>query len=162
MSILKHSEAKAHKFCQDTLEMECQARLIFLKLGERLKMIRDEQLYQPYWESWVEYTMEFKDLSPSSISKLISIYELFVLKLGYKVEDLARVGGWSKLYPLTKVIKTKKDADKWLKMAEEHTRIDLGKFLIEAKTGVEMRDCKHKNTYKIEICRDCGERWEIK
>lgn len=151
-------EAKKHEYCKTALSMEADARLLYLKLGERLYNIRQERLYEPAWSDWHEFCMEFRDLSIASISKMIAVYETFILKHGYKPQELAKAGGWSKLYELTVHIKSKKDAEHWLGLAESQPRGALREFLLEAKTGVDIRDCKHKKTYTIEVCEDCGRR----
>src|SRR6185436_15469067 len=93
-------EAGKHKYCEKALMLEEAGRAMYLTLGEMLYNIRNDRLYEPYWGSWQEYCMEFKDLSGASISKLITVYEVFVLKFGFKVEELAKAGGWTKLYQL--------------------------------------------------------------
>jgi len=155
------SETSKHKYCNKTLEMEKGARMLYLMLGERLYNIRHQRLYEPFWSSWGEYCMEFKDLSPASISKVIAVYELFVLKLGFTTEELADSGGWTKLYQISRFVKDKEDAIKWLATAKDQTRQDLEKHLIEAKTGVDMTECSHENTYMIRVCADCGDKERV-
>lgn len=152
------AETEKHKYCEKALSLEGIGRGLYLTLGEMLHKIREERLYEPAWESWQEYCMEFKDLSPGSISKMITVYETFVLNFGYSVDSLAKVGGWTKLYQISPYIHSKADAEQWLAKAEIQSRQDLQKELVEAKTGVLMSECKHENTYLIRICEDCGER----
>lgn len=155
------SEKKKHEYCNKAIKLEQDARFLYLALGEMLYNIRKDTLYEPFWTSWAEFCMEFKDLSQSSISKLIAIYEMFILKYGYKPETLSKAGGWTKLYALTHCIKSKAEAKHWLTLAETYSKSDLDKFLVEAKTGLKMSSCKHPDTYMIEICKDCKEKWEV-
>lgn len=159
--IIKGSEDENKKYCDSTLELEKGARMVYLMLGERMYTIREQRLYEPFWDTWTEYCMEFKDLSTSAISKIISVYEVFILEYKFTPEELANSGGWTKLYDILKHVHSKKDALKWLEMAETHSRQDLGKFLIEEETGVSMHECKHTKTYVVRICEDCGERTEV-
>lgn len=154
------SEIVNKNYCQDTLEMEQGARMVYLMLGERLYNIRKSKLYEPFWASWHEYCMEFKDLSVGSISKIIAVYEKFILDLGYSPSELAKAGGWTKLYEISKRVGTKEEAEEWLSLAETSSRQDLGKHLLEDETGVAMAECQHEKTYIVEICEDCGERWK--
>lgn len=147
------------EYCDTTLQMETGARTVYLLLAERLYNIREERLYEAGWDSWQEFCMEFKDMSPASVSKLISVYDVFIKQYGFKADELAKVGGWTKLYQILKLVHTKEDALKWLQIAETSSRADLGKFLVEAKTGLEMNECKHEHTYLVRICEDCGEKW---
>jgi len=158
MTHIIRTDEKKKEYCDLTLTMEEGARAVYLMLAERLYNIRQERLYEPYWSSWQEFNMEFKDLAPSSISKLITVYETFVLKFGYKPSELSKAGGWTKLYQMTKQVKSKADADKWLALGETHSRQDLDKYLVEAKTGVDMSGCPHAETYTVVICTHCGER----
>ena len=158
MSEIIKGEQEKKNYCDKTLELEEGARTVYLMLAERLYHIREERLYEPAWSSWHEYTMEFKDLSPASISKMISVYELFIMQYGFKPNELTKAGGWTKLYQLMKQINSKADAEKWLGLAEVHSRQDLDKLLVESKTGVSMHECKHTETVTIRVCADCGEK----
>lgn len=155
MSMILTDEKKKN-YCDITLKLEEGARTAYLMLAERLYNIRQERLYEPAWSSWQEFTMEFKDMSSSSISKLITVYEKFILEFGYNPSELVKAGGWTKLYQMGKQVKTKAEAEKWLSLAETSSRQDLDKFLVEAKTGVDMHTCAHEHTYTVEICEDCG------
>lgn len=154
-------ESEKHVYCENALKLEREARFSYLALGEMLYNIRQELLYEPFWSSWNEYCMEFKDLSQSSIAKLISIYETFVLKYGYKPEELAKAGGWTKLYSVIMYIKNKEDAKKWIHLASTLSRSDLGKYLVEAKTGVKMYECEHSDTFLIRVCEKCGNKERV-
>lgn len=154
------SDEKKYIFCKKVLEMESDARMLYIKMGEMLYNIRNERLYEPAWSSWDEYCMEFKDFSKGSISKVISVYEVFVLKFGINPEKLAEVG-WTKLYSLIPMITSKTGALEWIKKANLLTRSDIDKELVEAKTGVEMRKCKHPDAFLIRICPDCGNKERV-
>lgn len=155
------SEIGKQKYCERAVLLEEAGRAMYLTLGEMLHNIRNERLYEPFWGSWQEYCMEFKDLSGSSISKLITIYEVFVLRYGFKIEELAKSGGWTKLYQIALASPTKKDATRWLSKGKVASRSDLMKFLTEAKTGIDMSKCKHKDAYLIRVCPSCGDRHRV-
>lgn len=157
---MSRTEMQQYDYCNQAIQMEGVARGVFLTLGEMLYKIRESRMYEPHWSSWNEYCMEFKDMSQGSISKVIAVYETFVLKFGYTTDELSQAGGWTKLYALTPHIKTKEDAEKWLGVASTLNRSDLAKTLLEAKTGISMSDCPHIVTHTIRICDKCGERWE--
>lgn len=159
--MIQISDTKKHAYCQKALEMEKVARSVYLTMGEMLYNIREEHLYEPYWSSWNEYCMEFKDFAQGSISKMIAVYELFVLEYGFSVDELSKAGGWTKLYAMTPHITSKAEAKHWLGISSTLTRQDLTKELIEASSGIKMVGCAHGKTYVVEICKDCGERWEI-
>ena len=148
-------------FCDTTLQLEQGARVVYLMLGERLNRIRENKLYEPAWSSWHEYCMEFKDLSTGSISKIIAVYKKFIVEFGYEPTELAKAGGWTKLYEISKRVKTKADAEKWLGLAELSSRKDLNDHLIEDEVGIVMSECKHTKTYVVRICEECGDKERI-
>ncbi len=151
-----------NNFCNKALELEQGARLTYLKLGAMLYKIREERLYEAGWESWVEYCMEFKDLSPSSISKLVSIYKKFVLELGFHQDYIPMQDvGWTKLYEMVPMVSNREQALKLLEKASVLNRQDLRKELIETRTGIEIKECKHLESYLIKVCPDCGDREKI-
>lgn len=155
------SEAKKHNYCQKAIEMEGIARGVYLTLGEMLYNIREEQMYEPHWSSWNEYCMEFKDFSQGSISKMISVYEVFILKYSFSPLELTKAGGWTKLYAMTPFIKSKADAKHWLGISSTLNRSDLTKELVEASTGVSMKECEHEDTFVFRVCKTCGEKWKV-
>lgn len=155
------NEQDRHEFCKDTLELETGIRAAFMLMAGRLHEIKEKRLYEPFWSSWYEFTCEFKELSPATISKLIRTHEVFVLNYEIPPERLVEAGGWTKLYELTKKITTKVEAEEWLEKAKTLSRQDLKKELTISSSGVEMSECPHSDTYLVRICRECGERWEI-
>lgn len=129
----------------------------FLELGKRLMKIRDEELYKPQWDSFHEYVGEVK-MSESSASKLISIYEKFILKYQIDPERVLNAGGWSTVAEVLPMVKNKDDAEHWLSLGETLSRKDLRSEIEEKKRGVQQHECKHRDTYDIRICKDCGAR----
>ena len=55
------SDEKKHAYCKKAIAHETDARLLYLGMGEMLYNIRENRLYEPFWDSWHTYTMEFKD-----------------------------------------------------------------------------------------------------
>lgn len=154
--------AKTNKdleYCKDALTLKTSLEEGFLRLGEYLLNIKEKSLYEPNWASWEEYSIELK-MSQNSINKLIQIYQTLVLNHGIPEKKIVDAGGWSVIADLLPVIKSKEDAEEWLTKAKELTREDLRKELTEEKTGLPMKDCRHRNTYTIVVCRDCGIKME--
>lgn len=147
------------KYCQDAIEMKKNIEGGFVDLGEYLYNIKEHNLYEPQWSSFLEFCYELR-MSQNVINKLIQVYKMFILDYGLKKEELT-TAGVSLIYDVLPAIRSKKDAQHWLAQASLLTRSDLRKELTEHKTGVPMAKCKHKDTYHIEICRDCGDRKQI-
>ncbi len=150
------TEAKNHEYCNDTLKLRNEIETWFITVGERLYNIRQQQLYHPFWSSFEEYEMEFK-WDPSQVSRLINIYKKFVLEYKIAPAQLIEAGGWTVLAETLPVIHSKADAEKWLKKTKTHSRADIRKDIKEAKGTLQKEEaCKHRNSYLIRICEDCG------
>lgn len=156
MSNLSH-----YHYCQDTIGLIKQIQGGFIDLASRLHKIKTEQLWEGGFSSWDEFCEETK-LSYSTIQKLIQIYDVFILRYGFGIARIASVGGWSILAEGLPIIKSKSDAEAFLDDAEVLSLRDIRKNVTARKKGLSVTHiCKHLNTYKIEICRDCGERHEV-
>ena len=149
------------EYCEEALLLEKSISSQFLTLAERLYTIREQNLFAPQWDSFNEYCQEFKSLSQPSISRLIGIYEKFIVQYQIPKERIAALGGWSNLASTLAVVNTKDEAEEWLHKAETLHRDDLRRELTEHKTGRDMRDCSHDNHYIVKICRDCHDRIKI-
>lgn len=144
------------KYCNDALALRESIETDFLTLGEYLHNIKEHNLFEPQWSSFLEFCFELR-MSQNNINKLIQIHKTFVLDYKLERKQIANAGV-SLLTDILPAIQNKKDAVKWLDKATLLTRNDLRKELLECKTGVSMTKCRHKNSYLISICRDCGQR----
>lgn len=160
--ITPFSEKKRHEFCLEALDLKKNIECDFLELGMLLYKIKEERYYEAGWSSWEEYVMELK-MSESSISRLIRIYQIFILRFKFAPAQLAPIG-WTnvaELLPQIKETTPRNDVHGWLDEMADLSRSDLRRTITERKKGVSMDDCKHKDTYTIKICRDCGDRWKL-
>jgi hypothetical protein len=145
-------------FCQHTIALKENIERTFIELGRRLFKIREERLYEPFYDSFNVYCDELK-LSQSTISKLVNIYKKFILEYGFTAKQLMKAGGWGVMAEALPVIKSKADARDFLEKAETLTLRDMRKEVLEKKTGMDQRTCKHKDDfYVLQICRVCGDR----
>lgn len=150
---------KNYQYCNDALSLKTTIEQSFIKLGEYLYNIREKELYKPSWTSWREFYTELK-MSSNMADKLIQIYETFVVQYAIPEEKIVTAGGWSTIQEILPVIANKKDAEHWLETAAVLSRNDLRKEVKEVKTNLSEKNCKHKNTYTITVCRDCGIKME--
>lgn len=148
-------------YCNEALAFEKELSTQFLKLGLYLYTIQEENLFSPQWDSFNDYCQEFKSLSQPSISKLIGIYQTFLITYGYPKERIGAIGGWANLAETLPMIHSAEDADKWLHLAETLHRGDLRREIAEAKTGKNMKDCLHTDFYELRICRTCHDRYRV-
>lgn len=154
-------EIQNFKVCQEALDLRDSIEVAFLKLGELLYTIREQELYKGQWETFEEYCMEFRGMSKSTVNKLIAIYEKFVIQFGISSTRLSKVGGWAVLAEALPVVNSKKEAQDWIDRASVLTLVDMRKSVKETQRGIPVGECKHKDTYTIRICRTCGDRERI-
>lgn len=156
---IQTSEKKRYEYCQSALHIEKKIKKGFVVLAEMLYNIREKNLYEPAWSSFQEFSMEFKEISSSTISKLCSVYEKYVIDYKISPEKLYPAG-WTILYQALPLMKSKEDATEFLNKGNILSREDIKKEIKELRTGIDTTKCRHKETYKIEVCSDCGERWK--
>ncbi len=154
------SEIKDFNFCKETAILKGTIESAFLSLGERLRRIRMERLYQGQWSSFEEYCLDMK-MPESTASKLISIYEKFIVNFGIEPELLLAAGGWSSVAEIVPVVHSKEEALYWIDKATVLSRPDLRIEVRIARTGIPPEKCSHLNSYTLKICRDCGNKEQI-
>jgi hypothetical protein len=144
------------EYCEETIRLKENIEMSFLELGERLMRIRDERLYENNWEAFEDFLMEVK-ISNGTASKLINIYQRFVLEYKIPLKKLASAGGWSVVAECLPLIKSKDEALEWLEKAGFMTQTDIRREMKEAKTGIMMKDCDHDWEYiSFRTCSKCS------
>jgi len=146
-----------YALCEKTRELKDDLERGFLVLGKNLYKINTEEMYLCQWLSWKDYLDDMK-MSPSSASKLMTIYEKFVLEWEVDEKILLDMGGYSNAYAVIPLLKgqDKDEVKDSLKELALLSRSDLEQRRTENKTGISQDECKHRNTYILEICSDCG------
>jgi len=147
-------------FCNDTIDLKGSIENKFLELGKRLYDIREESKFRPNYETFEDFCMELK-MSPATVSKLVNIYQKFVLSYCLDPQLVANAGGWSVVAEVLPMVTSKTSAKKWLNLASTLSRNDLRKEIKEKTTGIIQYDCKHKDTFMIRICRICGNKERV-
>jgi hypothetical protein len=97
----------------------------FFELGSRLFEIKAGEVYKERdYGSWVEYCDAALPFQYRKADHYIELWELYCHKLGYDYNEINHVG-WSKLVKVKGLISNKRDAKKWIKQAESHSRRQL-------------------------------------
>jgi len=130
--------------------------LLYLDIGRLLKIIRDEGYCQYYgYDTWMEFVRSGEITIPqSTIYAYISIYEMYVMKYGITLDELAEIP-WDKLQqalPAVRRAEGKKEVDEWVAKAKLLSRSDL---------GIEVGEVEPINRAKTTLvkafrCDDCG------
>lgn len=132
----------------------------FLRLGELLKQIRDEKLYEGQYENFDGFLLEAR-LSKSTASKMIQVHEHFVLKYKIPQNTLAAVG-WATLYEIQKHLPEsakRDDVIEWVEKGAVLTRDDTKREL--ANIDGRQDKCFHHESFLLRICPGCGFREKV-
>lgn len=149
------TEITNYNFCLEVVELKKNIEVAYLLLGEKLGAIRDRQLYSPNWESFEDYLDEIK-INVSVASRLITVYNKFVVEYGLDTRLIAGAGGWSNAYEISRLASGKEEAQRMLEESSLMTPKDVKIRLREQKTGIMQDSCDHADTYTITVCRKCG------
>jgi len=145
-------EIENKNYLKETITIAKRIESAFLELAARLKNIRDNRLYEGEYQNFAEFLWEIK-IAEGTASKLIKVYETFVVKFKMKSDKLSAVG-WSSLYQIANNIETKEEAEEWVDKAVLLTRDHLVENLKEKTKGVNK--CNHEEFYVLKICKGCG------
>jgi len=146
--------------CNEAIQLKKNIEKNFLMLGQYLMNIRDNKLYVGSWEAFHDF-LEEMNITDSTASKMINIYKKFVIEYQIAEDRVIEAGGWTKLAVVLPLVNSSEDAEYWIDQSVILTSRDLAKEVKEHKTGIDMRYCKHGDTYLIRKCRECGEYWEV-
>jgi len=171
---LKAKYEIAKKAEDKVLEYKKIASISFLFIGKELKKIKEDKLYRylgidsPEYEKFETYVASPAiNIDLRKAYYLIQIYSTFILKYGYKPEELSGVY-WTALRILLPVINEHNVKD-LVEKAKTLTRSHLETEVRQLKSGLtsledlESLDCKHKEIKKITFyeCLKCHERFKI-
>lgn len=152
-------EIQAFDFCKETIEVKNRIEKGYMELCARLYRIKNERLYEGHFTEW-ELFLEELHILPSVASRMIKIYEVFVIEQKISPAKIEKAGGWSVVAELLPVAVNKEASEDLLEMAQTLTRRDLRIHVQTLKIAPRSEvDCKHRDTYFLRICRDCGEKW---
>lgn len=97
----------------------------YFELGSRLFEIKAGEVYKEREHgSWVEYCDSALPFKWRKADHYIELWEIYCQKLGYDYDEIKHIG-WSKLVKVKGLIENKRDAKKWIKKAETHSRRQL-------------------------------------
>lgn len=139
----------AAPFLKETIEVVRQLEVRFIELGRRLHRINAQHLWKGVYESYSDFLDEAK-VTPSTASKLVNVYEQYIVVAGLTEEQL--IGApYSSLYEAIPLLQHE-SASKVLSKVKLLTRSEIHDEAREDKYP----DCKHEET--IVICSHCHKR----
>lgn len=143
----------ALKIIEECIALKEMIEQGFIVLAGRLKKIRDEKLYSPQHESFWMFLQEDLKMSDSQASKLITTYEILVVKYGMTERRVLDTGGWNEAYLIAKQAKNKDEADELIEKSSLMPPTEFRKVLADEKIGehrhewleIHIRQCKKCN-----------------
>lgn len=143
-----------NSYLKETIALRSEIEGAFFTLGERLKRIRDEKLFESEYQNFDEFLLTAK-ISKATASKLIKVYETFVLEYKLPMNKLRSIG-YSSLYAISGHINNKDKAEELVDRASMLTRNDLEQSLRD--DGPVIKGCSHSDVRIVEVCNECDHR----
>lgn len=145
-------EIQPLNYCTETIHLKRTIQSAFLTLAERLYNIRRDEMWTSNWGSWYEFLEEL-DVSEATASKLIKVYEFYVI--GHKIEEQKLVAiSWDSLYSAIPLVAD--GGKKPMEVVEDFSKLrkaDQREILREAKKG----PCEHEwEEFRMRRCTVCG------
>lgn len=141
-------------YCSETIALKQNLERNFLELGAHLLKIHDERLYLGQFEEFGLFLEEMQ-LDASVASRLMSVYKTFVVKYGIHPDKILKIGGWSNAYRVSKVVKSREEAENLLEKLSLLPSQARNVEIAEKATGIKQEECLHPKMYKICVCPDC-------
>lgn len=145
-------EIQPLNYCHETINLKRTIQSAFLTLAERLYQIRSSEMWTANWASWADFLEEL-DVSEATASKLIRVYEVYVLQHAIDEEKLAKLG-WDSLYSAIPLLQG--SAKKPIEVVEDFSQLrkaDQREILRENKKG----PCEHNwEDIHMRRCTACG------
>lgn len=118
---------KAYNIEEQIKNLKAHMQDTYFEMGRLLKEIRDNRYYTLLGYETIGQWFSSPDisLSPGWAWNVIKMYEVYILKLGKKPEELQSID-YTKLYNILQIVKKHpEDAEEWIDKATNLRRIDL-------------------------------------
>lgn len=129
------------------------------ELAKVLYEIKKKKLYKYVFgdETWSDYVASLPNMSLSTADKLIKRYEVYILKLGYKIDQIAKINirSLNVILPIAER-SDKSVADEWIEKAKHLTSQDIVKEYVQYTRHIDPRQCEHDFAYFV-WCKKCKE-----
>lgn len=142
-----------YDFCEETIKLKSTLEQNFIELAGRLKKIQDEKMYEPNYSSFSDFLADM-NIQGSVATRLIQIYELFVIQFKFPLKRLVEAGGWSKLAEIKPVCNTKEEAEEWMNVALTNPKQAVRDMVQLKLSGRKSFPNTCDDFYIIKICRD--------
>lgn len=158
ISMKELTEVEAHNLCLKGIIAFQQAESSLLRAAGVLYMIRESKAYETEYGSWWAYVEEVKQHSAGTISKLIQVWEKYIVEFKMDVQEVEKLG-WAKAYKALK-LRNPESKEQAVAVFQE---LEL---TAESDSNSVLKDpnCKCEDCFEITFrqCRKCDKRTRVK
>ena len=157
----KISEDSAYLFCEQTRMLKDKTEIACLELGKRLLYIKDNNLAESQYGGFDLYLDDIK-IKRSTADHMMRVYKRFCIEFTIPMETVAEAGGYTRVYELLPIAKTRETALQALESAKHlPSRESIKKMVKEELNDPQVNTCIHEETFVIKVCKCCNEKWRV-
>ncbi len=149
------SEQESLKYCEQTRSLYSKINVAYLELGKRLIKIKNENLAESQYGGFDIFLSEI-GIKKSTSEHLMRVYQKFVLDYGIKEESIVEAGGYTRVYELLPLARTKEEAIEVLEHAKTLPSRESIKSYVKEAMGKTTTACNHEEVYILEVCKCCN------
>jgi len=142
-------EITGYEKCQEAIALKDVIGEGILTLGKKLKDIRENRYYHPTHETFWQFCEEDMKMSDSKASRLISVYEFFILKHGISPTKVLELDSWDTAYKISLTAKSKDEAERLLDLVPS----ELKKEMAGLKNGEHKHEWVETHVRQCKICQ---------
>lgn len=153
------SEKDAFQFCEETKILKQRIEKGGLELAKRLCFIKQNNLAEGQYGGFDLYLDEIK-LKKATADHMMRVYQRFCMDFGIDEATVVEAGGYTRLYELLPLAKTKETALEALQIASQLESRESIKAMVKKQMagGEEIPDCAHEESecFYLRVCKACG------
>lgn len=154
-----NNEKDAFQFCEETKILKERIEKGGLELAKRLCFIKQNNLADGQYGGFDTYLDEIK-LKKATADHMMRVYTRFCMDFGIDEAIVVEAGGYTRLYELLPLAKTKESALEALQIASQLESRESIKAMVKQQMtgGAQIPDCAHedKDCFYLRVCKACG------
>lgn len=153
------TEQEAYEYCEETIKLKGKLELGYMTVAQRLWIIKANNLAEHQYGGWDNFLKDI-GIDKGVAKQMMYVYKKFVIENRIDPQDVVDAGGYSVMYRVLPLVKDRESALEAIETVKTlRTRELVIKHLNDVKNEGKA-DCKHEDTYTIEVCDCCGEKWK--
>lgn len=153
------TEQEAFQFCEETKILKQRIERGWLEFAKRLCVIKANNLAEPQYGGFIPYLDEIK-IKPVTADHMMRGYQRFCIDFGIDEALVIQAGGYTRLYELLPLAKTKETAMEALQIASGlESRESIKAMVKQQMQGTPTEEqCTHpvEDVFYLRVCKKCG------